>query len=183
VIDPHPELDQNADAKLLGHKIAGEATGILDQDDADAVTLNPFEQCGEAAPAFDRVCAAHGWVVEPIGNLIGGRLGEPLDHPALRRLAVLVGADICGRRVVAERGKACQREHLGQCGVATLSSGECFPLTKMQHYRRYAQACLEIADTIVDEATRATFIQMAQVWFRLAEEKALQPQSSKEDTD
>jgi hypothetical protein len=58
-----------------------------------------------------------------------------------------------------------------------------FLLTKTQHYRRYAQACLEIADTKVDEATRATFIQMAQVWFRLAEEKARQPESSKEDTD
>jgi hypothetical protein len=74
-------------------------------------------------------------------------------------------------------------EHSGQCGVATLSSGEGFLLTKTQHYRRYAQACLEIADTIVDEGTRATFIQMAQVWFRLAEEKVVQPEGAKEDTD
>jgi hypothetical protein len=46
-------------------------------------------------------------------------------------------------------------------------------LTKRTEYRQYAQACLEVADTSSDQRTRAVFIQMAQVWFRLAGETSL----------
>ena len=42
-------------------------------------------------------------------------------------------------------------------------------LTKRTEYRQYAQACLEVADISSDQRTRAVFVQMAQVWFRLAE--------------
>lgn len=50
-------------------------------------------------------------------------------------------------------------------------------------YRRYAQACLEIAEAVGDQRTRALFIQMAQVWFRLAEEHPVQSESPLEQAD
>jgi hypothetical protein len=45
-------------------------------------------------------------------------------------------------------------------------------LTTRIEYRQYAQACLEVAEASSDQRTRAVFVQMAQVWFRLAEEGA-----------
>jgi hypothetical protein len=50
-------------------------------------------------------------------------------------------------------------------------------------YRRYAHACLKLADAAVDERARAAFIQMAQVWFRLAEEKASPAENPRKDSD
>ena len=50
-------------------------------------------------------------------------------------------------------------------------------------YRRYAQACLEMAEAVSDERTRAAFIQMAQVWFRLAQEKTFQAENPLENAD
>jgi hypothetical protein len=44
-------------------------------------------------------------------------------------------------------------------------------MTSSEDYRRYAQECLEMARTAKDERTRAVLSLMAQVWFRLAEEK------------
>jgi hypothetical protein len=43
---------------------------------------------------------------------------------------------------------------------------------KSDEYRRFARECLEIAETMDDSQTRAVMVQMAQVWFRLAEEHA-----------
>jgi hypothetical protein len=42
---------------------------------------------------------------------------------------------------------------------------------KSEQYRRLAQACLEIARNAEDERARASLRHMAQVWFRLAEER------------
>jgi len=42
-------------------------------------------------------------------------------------------------------------------------------MPRSHSYRRFAQECLEMAGTFDDEKTRALLIQMAQVWFRLAE--------------
>ena len=56
-------------------------------------------------------------------------------------------------------------------------------MTGSTEYRRYAQACLEIAETVGNERTRAIFIQMAQVWFRLAEEDTVQPEKPLEEAD
>jgi predicted component of type VI protein secretion system len=44
-------------------------------------------------------------------------------------------------------------------------------MSQSDEYRRFAQRCLEISETVQDERSRAVLIQMAQVWFRLAEEK------------
>ncbi len=38
-------------------------------------------------------------------------------------------------------------------------------------YRHFAEECLKISKTVQDERSHAALIQMAQVWFRLAEEK------------
>jgi hypothetical protein len=41
---------------------------------------------------------------------------------------------------------------------------------KSEQYRRFAESCVTMANTTQDQQTRALFMQMAQVWFRLAEE-------------
>jgi hypothetical protein len=50
---------------------------------------------------------------------------------------------------------------------------------KSGEYRRFAEECLKLASTTKDEKSRATFLQMAQVWLRLAE----QSQRSTEEGD
>jgi hypothetical protein len=50
---------------------------------------------------------------------------------------------------------------------------------KSGEYRRFAEECLKLAGTAKDEKARATFLQMAQIWLRLAE----QSQPSKEEDD
>ncbi len=47
-------------------------------------------------------------------------------------------------------------------------------MEKSEQYRRFAEECLKMATAATDERTRAIFMQMAQTWFRLAEEKAQQ---------
>jgi hypothetical protein len=44
-------------------------------------------------------------------------------------------------------------------------------VAKSEQYRRLAQARLEIARNADDERMRASLLHMAQVWFRLAEER------------
>jgi hypothetical protein len=55
---------------------------------------------------------------------------------------------------------------------------EGFLLRKSDQYRRFAQECLEMARA-ADERTRAVLVQMAQVWFRLAEEGCQQNDEQK----
>jgi hypothetical protein len=42
-------------------------------------------------------------------------------------------------------------------------------VSKSERYRHYVQECLEIASSTDDASVQALFIQMAQVWFRLAQ--------------
>ena len=44
-------------------------------------------------------------------------------------------------------------------------------MVRSDQYRRYAQECLLLARTAEDERARASLLHMAQVWFRLAEER------------
>jgi hypothetical protein len=85
-------------AKFLGNQIAGEAARILDQDDADAVILDAVEQGAEAGPRLDRIGTGYCRIVEPSDQFEAGMLGEALDRDPLPLLAVLVGADVGGRR-------------------------------------------------------------------------------------
>jgi hypothetical protein len=43
---------------------------------------------------------------------------------------------------------------------------------KSEDYRRFARACLELARTTEDAQTRALMLQMAQIWQRLAQDRA-----------
>ena len=47
--------DEKRDAEFLGHQPASEATGVLDDDGADAVVFDPVEKLREARPILDRV--------------------------------------------------------------------------------------------------------------------------------
>ena len=42
-------------------------------------------------------------------------------------------------------------------------------MDRSDQYRRFAQECLEMARASESEQTRVVLIQMAQVWFRLAQ--------------
>jgi hypothetical protein len=48
-------------------------------------------------------------------------------------------------------------------------------------YRRYAAECLEVASVIHDPKARATLLQMAQVWLRLANQRTLRTPEEKAD--
>jgi hypothetical protein len=54
---------------------------------------------------------------------------------------------------------------------------------RSEQYRRFAQECLEMARTSENEQTRVVLIQMAQVWFRLAEARANGDVRPSRDTD
>jgi hypothetical protein len=51
---------------------------------------------------------------------------------------------------------------------------------RSEDYRRYAEECLRLGQTTDNLQTRATLLQMAQVWLRLAEqaEKASEPSAA-----
>ena len=44
-------------------------------------------------------------------------------------------------------------------------------VARSEEYRRFAQECLELARRAEDQQARASLRHMAQVWFRLAEER------------
>jgi hypothetical protein len=48
-------------------------------------------------------------------------------------------------------------------------------------YRRFSKECLEMARAGDDERVRAVLIQMAQVWFRLAEDQAAGDEQSEKN--
>ena len=50
---------------------------------------------------------------------------------------------------------------------------------KSDEYRRYARECLEMASAMSDPRARASLLQMAQVWFRLADRM---PADAKDET-
>jgi hypothetical protein len=54
---------------------------------------------------------------------------------------------------------------------------------RSEQYRRFAQECLEMAHTSESEQTRVVLIQMAQVWFRLAEARQSESGKTSRDTD
>ena len=56
---------------------------------------------------------------------------------------------------------------------------------RVDEYRRYARECLGMANASQDPQARATLLQMAQVWLRLADEKTLaqDPEESRPQLD
>ena len=49
-------------------------------------------------------------------------------------------------------------------------------MSRSEEYRRFAQECLEMVRSMDDERPRAILIQMAQVWFRLAQDQHVRDQ-------
>lgn len=54
-------------------------------------------------------------------------------------------------------------------------------MNRSGEYRRFAKECLELARTAVSGRSKATLLQMAQVWARLADEHAHQADSEQAD--
>lgn len=54
---------------------------------------------------------------------------------------------------------------------------------RSDQYRRFAQECLEMARTSENAQTRVVLIQMAQVWFRLAEARESADGTTPRDVD
>ena len=52
---------------------------------------------------------------------------------------------------------------------------------RSEDYRRFARECLQLAKVAETETSRALFLQMAQVWFRLAEEAPPDPNGKSGD--
>lgn len=90
-------LDQRQDPQLLRHKFSGEPRCVFDNDGPNTVALNPIQQGGEAGTSLNRVRAANCGIVELIDQDEPCPLGVALDSSPLSLVAVLVGADICGR--------------------------------------------------------------------------------------
>jgi hypothetical protein len=55
---------------------------------------------------------------------------------------------------------------LSRCGIGGRSC-----VASSEEYRRFAEECLVLARNAEDERARASLLHMAQVWFRLAEER------------
>src|SRR5262249_48381683 len=82
----------------------------------------------------------------------------------------------CG--TIAWNARLCFRvpsQQLGMGGIACVERSE--------QYRRFAQECLEMARTSEGDQTRTALIQMAQVWFRLAEARETDEADRRRDDD
>src|SRR5262245_47557754 len=83
---------------LLHHQIASKPIGRLDDDGPRAIAGKMGKHGREARSGLDVVGTADRGIVELADELETGALGERLDSRALALIAVLVGADIGGRR-------------------------------------------------------------------------------------
>ena len=52
-------------------------------------------------------------------------------------------------------------------------------MTSSEVYRQWAAACLDLAQRVPDEQSRATYLQMAESWRELAEKAEARKQSDK----
>ena len=56
-------------------------------------------------------------------------------------------------------------------------------MDRSAQYRRFAQECLEMARASESDQTRVVLIEMAQLWFRLAEARATDDAGHRRDDD
>jgi hypothetical protein len=73
----------------LRNQLTSQARGILDDDDPNAVALDPVKQTGEPFPAFDGVGTAHRNISELVHQFESGSLREGRDCRALAELALV----------------------------------------------------------------------------------------------
>jgi hypothetical protein len=76
----------------LCHEVTGEAAGIFDDDDADAVALDAVEKLVKAGPRLDRISTRDGWIIKPVisRDFEFRSLGVSGNRLALALLRVLV---------------------------------------------------------------------------------------------
>jgi hypothetical protein len=58
-----------------------------------------------------------------------------------------------------------------------------FRMGRSDDYRRYAKDCLDMASTVQDAKSRASLLQMAQVWLRLAQTHDAKRQPDKRQSE
>jgi hypothetical protein len=78
---------------------------------------------------------------------------------------------------MTQRGYDVERvEGIGTPGRAAalhpIGAGAASRMGRSDDYRRYASECLEMANIVQDAKARASLLQMAQVWLRLAQRDA-----------
>jgi len=94
----------------------------------------------------------------------------PAQSPPGRRMSAT--AQFRGKFFAGQGNRspcAALRDDHGENAWGRTGMGRC------QEYRRYARECLEMANVTEDPQLRATLLQMAQTWFRLADERAQAP--------
>ena len=92
----HAAPDQGENAKLLGYEVTGEPAGILDDNGAHTITLNPVQESRETRAGLNRVRTRHSRVVELVYDHKARPLGEGHGGVALALVAVLTRTDVGG---------------------------------------------------------------------------------------
>jgi hypothetical protein len=113
---------------------------------------NRFSRCGLTG-LFESRCARQ-----------GRRRRERLDHRSKERTAT---------------GKAVRNTVYPFRVTANCSKWGLLSMSRSDEYRRFAAECLKMAQTAEEEKNRATFLQMARMWFALAERE--EARSSRND--
>ena len=88
-------------------------------------------------------------------------------------LAILASQGRVGSQRALKAANALEGGAIGTYGCAVaLNQIGCRALSRMgrlDDYRRYAKECLDMANAVQDAKSRASLLQMAQVWLRLAQ--------------
>ena len=74
-----------------------------------------------------------------------------------------------GDSVVRGEPKERARNVPSRSRVTPYRAGAASRMGRSDDYRRYAKECLDMANTVQDAKARASLLQMAQVWLRLAQ--------------
>jgi hypothetical protein len=83
----------------------------------------------------------------------------------------------------AEKRLRAARNLSPSCRVASYRAGSASRMGRSDDYRRYAKECLDMATTVQDAKSRASLLQMAQVWLRLAQTHDAKRESDKRQSD
>jgi hypothetical protein len=105
-----------------------------------------------------------GGVRHPARGLAAGArvpAGDPGIAGPCRFSACVKGSKCARRGAIGTYGCAAA---LNQMGCRALSR-----MGRLDDYRRYAKECLDMANAVQDAKSRASLLQMAQVWLRLAQ--------------
>ena len=107
------------------------------------------------------------------GKLPAGSWSRPHVNAPVSPLAILASQGRVGSQRALKAANALEGGAIGTYGcAAALNQIGCRALSRMgrlDDYRRYAKECLDMANAVQDAKSRASLLQMAQVWLRLAQ--------------